>query len=326
VNRPRLRSWAALAPATAATVSACSRFQVASDVEIPRVPISLTFGAKPPAPPDFGFVPSLPPAFILPPPILPPPPPPDDGDEELCPPVKAVGARDAAVTEITDANKPKPGTYLFRFAWNYSGQEDQFLIGYKSVSASQNETNGFIFFVKDPHTGIEWNFESHPRVDNPDDPNSQLSGFFLRQLLIPQNDKGDKLIPFRPAQQGLRILNYPITDGDHVTSSAPDTAVKSDVPNSPNPLLVTPPRSEIVSDVIVGSREIIDVCADLAQAWKINWTLRISGGYNVYLSGSFWLATQYGGWPIREEYFIDGDLVKGNFASQMMRLDPGDYL
>jgi hypothetical protein len=272
----------------------------------------------------------LPPA-VIPKPTLPPPPPEEKDPKprpEICGPTTAVSARDQAPASIEagDRHRPQEGTYLFDFVGNYENGPLLFDMDHKVVSAATDVGEGFSFSIHDPFNSITWWFEAQPVT-----PTNANPGLFLQKVQIPagppESGVPQRGLDFTPAAP-LKILNFPIVPGDRVRAAALDTASKSETPaDGPGgqPLL-TPSANTITSTVDVGSSERIIVCEELAQAWKINWVLQMAGEYNLDIIGSFWMGTQYGGWALKDEYSITGDLIPGNYASNLMKIDPGYYL
>lgn len=331
MKRSPLLRGALLAVTMAVATTSCSFLAVPSEVGIKQVPIDLTFGGELPDQDDgsVGPPPVLPPA-IVPEPTLPPAPeqPKPKPKPDLCGPTLASAvARDPAPASITSTNVqdtfPTEGTYLYSFIGNFENRQLFFDIAHKELGNIQDVGEGYSFSVADPFNGTVWWFEAQPETDTSANP-----GLFLQKIEIPEEPATPGGLPprrleFTPAAP-LKVLNFPIQPGERVRSAAVDNAPKTEDPVTGG--LQLPSANTITSTVDVGSREIILVCEELAQAWKVNWALQIAGEYNLDIVGSFWLATQYGGWPVKEEYTISGDLIPGNFATNLMKIDPGNYL
>jgi hypothetical protein len=119
-----------------------------------------------------------------------------------------------------------------------------------------------------------------------------------------------------------------VEQGTKFSAQAADVAPKSATPVD-DPLtgapILSPSANAIRSELQVGPPERFIVCEELGMGWKSTWNLEITGEYNLRILGTFWMSTQYGGWPTKDEYVIIGDLIPGVFSSNMMKLDPGVY-
>lgn len=327
MKRSNPRRFATTVALLALLGTSCSSFRVQSDVAIKQVPVDLTFGAKAQDQPSAAPLPPLPdvPRYLPPRPSVPGPfNPPPVPKEPLCGVTTAIAARDPSTPSISNDQRPREGTYLFRFDGNLDGQPArEGVVAYKAISSTSEEPEGFSYSVKSDFDGLVLHFEVRPVAEE-----QQLPGLFLKRIDIPRADGEEAPAAFIPGSP-LKLLAFPIESGTRQTASGPDVASKRDTgianPTAPG-TVYQPSANTMTSRVDVGAREIIEVCADLAQAWKVNWELEIAGDFNIQMIGTFWLDTAYGGWPVKEDFIILGDLVNGNFASNLMKLDPGAYL
>ncbi|MFA5891271.1 MAG: hypothetical protein WDA27_10060 [Actinomycetota bacterium] len=306
--------------------TSCSSFRVQSEVAIKQVPIDLTFGAKAVAAPSRPPLPPLPPLprYLPPPPYVPVPVPPSVPAGPLCGVTTAIAARDTSTPDISSKQRPQEGTYLFNFDGGLEGEAArEGVTAYKTISSTAEEPEGFSYSIKSEFDGVVLHFEVRPTTEE-----QQLPGLFLKRVDIPQKKSEDAPATFIPASP-LKLLAFPIEVGTSQTASGPDVASKRDTgisnPAAPG-TIYQPSANTMTSRVDIGAREIIEVCADLAQAWKVNWDLKIAGDFNIEMIGTFWLDTAYGGWPVKDDFILTGDLANGNFASNLMKLDPGAYL
>jgi len=308
--------------------TSCGFFQIQNEVGIKKVGVDLVFGGTtlelPVEPPDIQL-PEVPPIELPePPPPEPPPPPPPP----LCPPTTAIAARDPAVAAITNDNRPEEGNYLHRFDGNFEDQPFVFTFDNKVISNVADSGDGFEYSIQDRFNLMRLTFRAQPISET-----NPLNGLFLVRVEIPEQRPSPlapspRLLTFEPAAP-LRLLEFPIQAGAEISAQAIDVAPKSTTPIE-DPLtgspILSPSGNAISSYLRVDSPERIQVCKDLAQGYKAAWDVQISGEYNLRILGSFWLGTQYGGWPIKDEYVVVGDLIPGNFASNLARLDPGDFI
>lgn len=305
--------------------TSCSLFTVPPDVDVRKITVDLAFGGEPPK----TFTPPPPPPLGGPP-VIDEPPTTDEEPEKpqppLCPPTSAVAPDDPAVASIGFDHEPEQGNYLFRWIGNQENNAPFGTVGYKTIENVQATTEGFTFTLNDGFTRARWTFEARPISDT-----SQTGGLFLTRLDLPEGNLFDptaRVLPFEP-EPPLQLLSFPIQSGSSITAEGVDTAPKAQTgvtdPITGAPILA-PSANSMTMETLVGSTERFEVCEDLAQAWKVNIDLEIAGQYNVHLLGSLWLATQYGGWPIRSDYVVSGDLMAGNYADSLMKIKPGDYL
>lgn len=311
--------------------TSCALFAVPNDVGVKNLTVDLTFGGNQPPTneplPDF----SLPPVPVIelpepPPPIPPPPPPPP-----ICPPPPSTAApRDPAVPTINPHNVPQLGEYMSRSQGNYENEEPFIRISTKDVTNLVQQGDGFRFSVKDTVTQMRLTLEAQPI--NEDDPANRPGLYLVRMELPAERPQIGGLDPralaFEPAEP-LQLTPFPIQPGTDTTDAAPDVAPKNETPIQ-DPItgapLLSPSLNSMASTMIVDSAETIVVCSSLAQAYRASWDLEITGEFNIRILGTFWLATQYGGWPIKDDFVVVGDLLPGNFSSSLMRIDPTDTI
>ncbi|HVL33378.1 MAG TPA: hypothetical protein VM600_07340, partial [Actinomycetota bacterium] len=209
------------------------------------------------------------------------------------------------------------------------------MIGYKSVSSASIEGSDgeFAFSVEDGFNGMRIFYEARPIVETESNPSAGgADGLFLKRIDWPVRSEGGETrrLSFIPTPM-LQILDFPIEPGKEIITTGHDVANKRDTGLDGAPSLSSSNNMRL--SATVGNKDQFDVCEDQAQAWPVNLNLEIAGDYNLQMIGTFWMATQYGGWPIKEEYILLRDdavtadpLITGNFSSSMMKLDPGDYI
>ncbi|HEX9775172.1 MAG TPA: hypothetical protein VGB83_06300 [Actinomycetota bacterium] len=323
-------------------LTSCGFFTVPNEVDIVRVGVDLTFGGdtieidQPVLPPI-----ALPSIEI--PEFPEPEPEPTTPEEPLCGPTTAIAPRDAATANISQANIPSQGTYLFQFQGNRENGFPFFDVGYRTIGniVEATEPDGspsFRFEIEDPidyFSGeplgrrITYKVVPSTGADNP------TEGLFLTKIEFtnyePFRDPDEgpaRYLAFEPAKP-LKLIDFTIEQGATSTDAAADVAPKSESgqtdPLSGAPILV-PSSNTIQSDTEILGRDRITVCEELAQAYKISWKLEISGEYELEMFGLFWVATQYGGWSVKEQYTVIGDVFAGNYDTNLMKIDPGDYL
>lgn len=320
--------------------TSCALFTVPDDVGIKKLGVDLTFGGKLPT------TPPGPSAFSLPPvPTITPSPPPDPGPPPpppppLCGPTTAVGAIEAPTSmhadpdgnpETDDGQQPLEGNYPFHFIGNLEGGPQVEFDANKVITNSQltNTPGGFEYDIGDPFLpGMRFGFESRPESET--DPVG--AGLYLTKIEIPFREPGqffpDRQLLFEP-QGGLKFIEFPIQSGTTITRSAPDIAPKEESPVQ-DPItgapILLPSANEMTSQTTIHSTERIVVCEELAQAWRTSVDIQITGDYNIRFLGTFWLGTQFGGWPIKDDFVVVGDLAAGNYSSNLLKVDPGDYI
>ena len=326
----------ALALAAGVLMSSCSLLQVKSEVAAKEINLDITLGAPPPPEQaDRGEIalPTIEPIPIdIPDPFdddidEPPPPPPPP----FCPPFPtAFGARkpselDVNVSDIPERdNSPVAGSYLFRFTGNYNEDRAYDTVSLKFLESQLRdvETNELKFTIDDTDTNIKLHLHSVGQLRADDTPNP-TPGLFLTAIEIPQKDRSlENRLKFEPAGE-IKLLTYPIEEQATWTETKTDIAGKEPIA----PDVLTPSVNQMRSVIHVGAREDVAVCEDISRAWKVNWDLRITGQYETVLSGLLWLDTGMGGWPVREDLVMSSEpLISGNFTSNLMKLDPTDYL
>jgi hypothetical protein len=341
---------AAVLSVALAMLTSCSAFRAKPDVDIQAVPVSLIFGAKVKPQPTPSTLPNINPSILPPidiPPPPPPPPPVDPCDEDpykegcpgfqLCPPPVEGAAAEKAPTDIHqgDPYEPTGGKYLFSHLQNYSGAEEEVKVTQNDVTSPSPTADGYFFSFYNPINNITMVFQV--RQSPPEDAEQEASttdpGLFLREIKIPpKSDPRGRAYNFGP-RDPLRLLTFPINAGDVTEDAQPDFASKrSTQPPTTDPQtgeeILQPSANTLRSHLEVGAIESVEVCAEYALAHKVSWTLDISGDFTAVLTGSFWLATQWGGWPVKDSFIIANspELIEGNFAESLMRIDPTEFL
>lgn len=330
----------AFALALAFALTGCGLFTVEDGVAAKAVKVDLVFGAKLPSEqpgftdPGNPFPDELPP---LPPlPVLPPQPP--DATEDLCPPTSAPGARDETVASIQRSHEPQGNEYLTAVKSHIEDQRpvarvDKRIIYdvelQESALSGDPERAGFQYFVRDTFSGIQMAFVVYPGQD---DEQVQEGGLYLKRLIIPTKDREEDLHFIMQAFPHIKILDFPIIEGTELTSEAGDVAAKrtkitnpvtgDTVADVPQGGVVPSPNSITATSVVGDIDNKVQVCADLGAAYKVALDIKITGDFNQRIIGTFWLSPQYGGWPIKDDYFMFGDLLEGVFSNNIMRLPP----
>lgn len=339
MSRPRSARAVALA-SLVLVASSCSLLDVPNEVGIRAVPVDLKFGAlKQPKveQPTIGELPPVP-DIVLPdfnddePEAKPKPPP------EICPVTKADAPENESRGEIISAEEmPREGPYFSEYQAHALDGTYTYTIGFKEVTAEENaEATGYTFSVQDvvpvftgggnAVVGMDMSFQVVYTRPEPEPDGMSLTRLVLRSV----TEEGELVeYPFVP-NPPIALVEFPIVQGSKLTREAVDVEGKEEGATNPitgQPIL-TPSGNNMKSVFEIGSREIIEVCADLAQAWRANWNIEITGDFNVNLSGAFWFDTSKGkgGMPIRNDYILTGDIEGGTFASRILRIDPGDFL
>lgn len=335
------------------TTTACGLFAIQSEVGLKKVNVDLTFGANLEPLPTVTFPPPPPPATVPPIPTLDPScsdgldndddglidfpadpgcdNPTDDDESEppppLCGPTTATAAEDATVATMTyPDNVPEEGNYLFQVLGNFENEPFFNAFGHATISNIAQVGEGFEYTIADPITLMELTFQAQPISET--DPVGD--GLFISRIQLPEDRTSPqpRLLAFEPAQP-IRVLEFPIEPGASVSGQQIDVAPKSTTPIT-NPVtglpVLSPSGNAVRSSTKVEAPETVIVCEELGRAYKMNWDLQITGEFNVRILGTFWMATQYGGWPMRADYLVVGDLIPGNFISNLAKIDPGDYI
>lgn len=338
--RPRMPRPATFAVVLAFALSGCGFFQVDDGVAAKGVQVNLVFGAASESPEpsidDPGaLVPSLPPPLELPPPVLPQPFP--RVTEDLCPPTTAKGAKDPVVTSMQPRHAPPAEGYLVAYDAELEGEQSESGVSHRIIKQVELEASpyspsterlGFQYFVEDAHTGVEMQFLFYPGADD-ETPNE--GGIYLKSLQIPTKDGTEKLAFITARFPHLQLAAFPIQEGEELTAESADIAPKrrslehplggEDI-EVPEGVVVPSPNTMSARTVIGEIDNKVLACADLGAAFKVSLDLRIAGDFTHRIIGTFWLAPQYGGWPIKDEYIMFGDLLSGVFGNELMRLPP----
>lgn len=341
---------AAIVITVAMVASSCSRFAPKADVSINKVGVDLAFGVDvekllepPPLPP-----PPPPPPFELPPPPEIPPPPPPPPPTPFCPGVQTQSQRDGDAPPSMrpgefnpkdpsrGGNWPRSGKYPTFYQYNYAGEQTEAGYDYKRIGIRRDDasTNSFWYTVFDERHGVTLEYTiiyEANATEGADSSNSDIAGIYLRSLRLPLKTDPTKSRIFIPANAeagGLKLASFPLGGGQTTESTQPNRAA-NDVDVQGNQLPLSPPSSTIATRVIIaGKPQNVFVCDQMARAWRFNTSIEISGDVEVSLIGSFWIATQYGGWAIQEVFSLDGgnEFISGNFLGRIARLDPGEVL
>ncbi|HEX9712668.1 MAG TPA: hypothetical protein VGB52_08985 [Actinomycetota bacterium] len=337
-NLPRVGAFALT---LAFGLTGCGLFTVQDGVAAKAVKVDLVFGAPSPSqPPEFQdpgnpFGDQLPPPPPLP--VLPPAPP--DPGLDLCPPTTAQGARDPTVSTIDQSQQPQEDDFLTATKSQIEGQpptarvEKRIIKGVEPEQSFYDPTNpdrfGFQYFVEDTFNGVEMQFlvytgEADEQVEE--------GGIYLKSITIPTHaaKRADRqAMTFITPQPHLKLVDFGIAQGTELTSEAGDVSGKPRTIDDPSgepvveiPGLVPSPNSISTTTVVGAIDNKVQVCADLGAAYRVSLDLKITGEFQHRLIGTFWLAPQYGGWPIKDDYFMFGDLLEGVFSNNIMELPP----
>lgn len=344
--------FAALAVTVGIALTSCSLLRVKTEVAAQEVKLDLTLGAPPVAafPTQSQIaLPTIPiPSFTPFPPVDEPTETPTPEPTFSCPPQPtAQGARDVADPDVNVSDldpeqddTPVEGEYRFRYEYNYEAEPATRTEGHKILELMPDnpttqqkgrdlDRNELRFSVDDTITNIKMYFHT-VGVETLDSTPNANPGLYLTAIEIPRKDRLLENRYFFDPEPDLQLLRFPIEEDMNVVSAASDAGLKNDLPVPGTP--GRPSANQMRSEVTVGGREQIEVCVDYAQGWKVNWDLRIEGESPIVMNGLFWLATAYGGWPVREEFVLSvpiaavNPLISGNFSSNMMMLDPTGYL
>lgn len=350
MRSPRVRSRAVMSVAVLALLaSGCSAFSPKSDVQMRGVGIDLAFGVKV----DPKIVASdnpLPPVDTTPIDLPEPPKRPDvdpKPEPELCPPPSAIAPKYIAPSTINDGtfdpenpetsgNIPPEDKFLFFFAGNRAEGRYKEDFDYKHIEGVGSDAyrggyDGIHYRVVNPFSGINMMFSVIPKTETTDSLSTNPDGLFLRRLWVPKKDAkvGDDPLEFSPATAetsgGLRLLDFPIQEGQVYEDQSQDVAAKTPVGG----VVTSQSSNTLSSTATVGSKEIFPVCDQLGMAWKVTIEIKSVGEYRWSMIGTFWLGTHIGGWPLKEDFIFnseDDKLITGNFYDNMARLDPGDYI
>jgi hypothetical protein len=343
------RNYLAMVLALAFAVSACSNLAPKADVGINKVGVDLAFGVDveellepPPLPPP-------PPPIFVPPPAPPPlpPPPPPPPPTPFCPGVQTQSPRDGQASPSVKpgefdpddpergGNYPRRGSYATFYQGNYAGEPTKSGYAYKNVGVRRDDanTNSFFYTVTDEGHGVTMEYTIiYPSQESEGDEssNAELAGIYLRSIRIPlaaDKTQSRVFIPANAETGGLKLASFPLGAGQRTESTQPNRAA-NDVDVQGQTLPLAPPSATISTSVVVAQPQNVFVCDQMAQAWRFNTNIEITGDVDVSLVGSFFIATQYGGWSIQEIFSIDGGgtFISGNFLARLARLDPGEVL
>lgn len=347
-----LRKVAVLSAALALVGTGCSQFAPKAGVGVKQVSVKLAFGIDvekllttppPPSTPpvELPTVEPTPTRSII---IVEPPKP-------VCPVNATHSTRDGAPPSTIKEQKfderadgegaePRLGKYYTFYQYNFSGEGIVQGYNYKTLSGVGGEVRqvndqlggGFGYDVREPEFGhqIDTAWVVTPTPEDSGNPNqADTSGIYLQELKIPRKpDEQTTEVskrPFTVTDPGVRLVRFPIETGDESTDVQ---AFPADPDTSGETPAIGGFGNTITVRSTVGSPEKIFVCDQLAEAFRVGVTIEISGDTEVRIVGNFWIAPQYGGWPIQESFVIDGgaEFISGNFFSRIARLDPGDVV
>lgn len=339
------RKSAVLAVALALVATGCSQFAPKAGVGVAPVGIDLAFGvdvetmlSSPPPIPTSTLPTLLPPSPTETPT---PPPPPDLPD---CLPVQAQTTKDGpAPTTMRnqdferpvnlEGSRPRTGQYFTYFEHNFTGEERHAGFSYKEVGRIRevDVNGGFGFEVQEPPVGhaidFSWVVVPPAEADQSGQQGGDIGGIYLQKLEVPIKDRATSIEKrlFTAFDPGARLVRFPIAAGNE-SSDSQAVPENSDTNQTP-PVLGTAGNVLTVTSV-VGAPDLVFVCDQLAEAWRVGVTIEISGEVSLRIVGNLWIAPQYGGWPIQESITIDGgsDFVSGNFFTRLSRLDPGEVV
>lgn len=295
-----------MATALMVLATACSSFSGKPSVSVKGVPVDLAFGGKPqtpprpsptptPATPGSPSRPTLPPGAVLPPPVEEAPPAP----AEICQPENPF-PKEPAPPDITE--QPTIGSYPFAYERTV-GKKVTKDTGFRRITdvaleAIGLQTVGFAYTVVDDFTGQRATFVV--RTDE------TTKGFYLRAIGLPQGD-GELLVQPQPMVQ---ILFFPLQPRTTQTARGVD------------PLTGTVMTSEATVLDRVPEKDRVRACDGVADAWRVHWVLELTGPTPQKWDGTFWFATQWGGWPIADSVSMSGSLLSGTFDSTIRGLEP----
>ena len=345
----RSRKAAVLAVALALLATGCSRFAPKAGVGVKGVSVDLAFGIDvedllKPTPTQTPTLPTLPPPTTPTPtqtPTIEPPPAP------LCPPSTNLSTKDGAAPSTIrnqdfkrepsnqEGSRPREGTYFSWLQFNFSSDEVQEGYTYRDIDHlhDSNTIDGaFAYDLLQPEVGhaidVSYLIVPQPEETGAGGASADVAGLYIQELSIPFKERPRGPIQkrtFTVFEPGTRLVEFPIANGNRSSDSQP-------VPDAPDTSSGTPViggAANVLSITsVVGERDRVFVCDELADTWRVSVTMEITGDVDVRLVGNFWIAPQYGGWPIQEAFTIDGgsDFVSGNFFSRLARLDPGEIV
>lgn len=352
-----MRKAIAFSAVLAVVGTGCSRFVPKADVGVNKVAVDLAFGvedllATPTPTPTQPVIDVLTPTPTSTSSVFPPPPP----LPPACLPVQAYSSRDgeappSMVPGEFDPNDPKkrgndprPGLYYYTFDANLSGERVERGAAYLEVSKIVPEEAGpgsYAYHVAQPFpNGIDMEFTIIYEGESTAGQESATGqGIYLSGLTVPlkgaeiarthygpvQPPPGRQFLPVNADRGGLKLAAFPLTSGESIASSQPNTAVNNTEVGGQS-LPYGPPSETIATTTTVGQTDDVFVCDQVAQAWQFSMQIEVtSDDTDFIISGTFMFATQYGGWPIQSVFAMDGgsEYVSGNFRSTLGRLDPG---
>lgn len=334
-----------------ALVSAgCSRFAPKAGVGVNAVGVDLAFGidvesllptTTPTQLPSFTTAPPVPTGTVS---SSTPPPPPPPINEPDCLPSQTNTTRDGGAPStmkdqefkkngvLGEGSRPRDGIYFTYYEFNYAGEQSHNGFSYKKIMEVNDldTIEGFSFDVREPENGFGHGMDmTLAVVPQEGDGTNDRAGIYIQELRIPYKEqvRGEAIDKrfFTGFEPGVRLVDFPIQNGNESTDAGP-------VPEDPDTTSQVPTfggaASTLTVTSVVGRQDRIFVCDRLAEAWRVAVTMELSGDVDIRIVGNFWLAPQYGGWPIQEAFTMDGgsEFRSGNFFSRIGRLDPGEVV
>lgn len=322
----------ALGAGLALVGSACSSLAVKPAVAVRTIAVDLAFGAAGSQPGPIPEVPRKDPFG-------------DDDDFRGGPPgppcpfplpcfIRRSAVRHPLVPSIGLEHRPREGGYLMRARASAVGTGTVFsthrITDVADVTVPPGistedlpeQRPGFAYTWSDGLTGIVARFRAVPGAD-PSGTDTEV-GFLLERIGWPASlggvpDMDDDVSKALGSVDGLlepahplRLLNFPVGAGQEQTSAGYDPRT----------------RALLVSETHVrGPDNRVRGCLEYAAGYDVEWKLTVylpdgDADEDVLMRGRFWFATQYGGWPVKADYRLEGDLLEGRFQHTIHYLDP----
>lgn len=301
-----MRHRAVLTVAALALLASGCSLGTKPSISVQQVPVDLAFGGKkatptPVATPAPQPRPSFPTFVFVPPPDLPPLPPVVPETRETCEPPSPF-PQEPAPPSVGAENQPELGRYRFAYE-RAEGRKTVKSNGFRTIEDLRLETRGpdnigFSYLVRDSLTRVALRLRAET-VD-------PTRGLYLSQLRFPEGER-EATATF---QVPLQLLAFPLQAGETVTATGIDPVSQS-VVTSEVTLLPRDPGKDRVK-----------ACDEVVDAWRMSWSLVIQGVSDQSWDGTFWIATQWGGWPVADQVAYDGDFVIGSFSSRILETTP----
>lgn len=234
---------------------------------------------------------------------------------------REVAPREGAAYATRADQAPRPGNYLTLHQASLEPGES-IGWGFTRISKPMRTPSSFTYDVGLPN-GIRLGLEV--RHADPTSLTDAGTGIYLRELAWKRPERGDdepfaytpwaRAVPAAP----MKLMGFPVQSGSRVTDVALDVGPDHEV----LPGIARPAAGLIRSEMVVGFAETIEVCHRLAQGWNVHWDVEVEGELPFRMFGQLWIATQWGGWPIRSDLVLDrGNGYREEFL-RLMRLRPG---